>query len=104
MNQAPYFHFFRDYNTKIYVKHIGQQKNKDETISLILTFTMFFDDKYYTFTGHSSNLEHISISNGNEIRDILLKKERVVTCKGLHNHSIQLDLKFTEDELRQINS
>jgi hypothetical protein len=103
-DEAPYFHFFRDYEANIYIKYIGQQIKNENEVSLIITFVMFFDNKYYTFIGHSSILENIPISKINIIRSILLKKDRQVTCKEIHNNSIQLDLKFTTDELYKINN
>ncbi len=99
-----FFHFFRNYKATIYIKHIGRQVIDEEHISLIFTFTMYFDNKYYTFIGHSSETEYISIARADTFYYILFRKQRDIVCQGIYNNSIQIDLNLSPEEYAMFHS
>jgi hypothetical protein len=112
MEQEPYFHFFRNYETTIVINHIGQKINIGaKTLSLTYVFTMNFDNKRYKFVGYSEETEQIPFDMINDIQQVLLYKERPVTLLGIKvnpknqrmSDEITIDLKFTNDELMFLN-
>ena len=102
MEQEPFFHFFRDYETIITIQHIGQKINYlSQTLTLNFTFSMDFDNKRYKFIGYCNDTEQIPFHKFNDIQQILLFKPRPVKLLGTQymTNEILIDLKFTEVEL-----